>query len=167
MALLDILTIPDSRLHKVAKPVGAITTEILTLLDDMLETMYQAPGIGLAATQVDVHQRIVVIDLSEEKNQPLILINPEIIDHEGSEVNEEGCLSVPGIYEQVERAERITVKARNRDDEVVQFTTDGLLAICIQHEIDHLNGKVFIDHISPLKRRRIKKKLEKIKKQPL
>ncbi len=167
MALLDILTIPDSRLHKVAKPVGAITTEILTLLDDMLETMYQAPGIGLAATQVDVHQRIVVIDLSEEKNQPLILINPEIIEHEGCEVNEEGCLSVPGIYEQVERAEKVTVKARNRDDKMVQFTTDGLLAICIQHEIDHLNGKVFIDHISPLKRRRIKKKLEKIKKQPL
>ncbi len=167
MALLNILTIPDSRLHKVAKPVGTITTEILTLLDDMLETMYQAPGIGLAATQVDVHQRIVVIDLSEEKNQPLILINPEIIDCEGSELNEEGCLSVPGIYEQVERAEKITVKARNRNDEMVQFTADGLLAICIQHEIDHLNGKVFIDHISPLKRRRIKKKLEKIKKQPL
>ncbi len=167
MALLNILTIPDSRLHKVAKSVDMITADTLTLLDDMLETMYEAPGIGLAATQVNVHQRIVVIDLSEEKNQPLILINPEIIDHEGQVINEEGCLSVPGIYEEVERAEKITVKARNRDDKLVQFTADGLLAICIQHEVDHLNGKVFIDHISPLKRRRIKKKLEKIKKQPL
>ncbi|VAW87462.1 Peptide deformylase [hydrothermal vent metagenome] len=164
MALLNILILPDSRLHRVAKPVDTITSEILELLGDMLETMYEAPGIGLAATQVNVHQRIVVIDVSEEKNHPLILINPEIIDHEGLVVSEEGCLSVPGIYEEVERAEIITVKARNRDDKMVKFTADGLLATCIQHEIDHLNGKVFIDRISPLKRRRIKKKLEKAKK---
>ncbi|MCF6218274.1 MAG: peptide deformylase [Gammaproteobacteria bacterium] len=167
MALLEILTIPDPRLHKVAKPVAAITPKILSLLDDLLATMYQAPGIGLAATQVNIHQRIVVIDISEEKNQPLILINPEIITHDGLMINEEGCLSIPGVYEDVERAENITVKALNRHDEEILLDADGLLSVCIQHEIDHLNGKVFIDHISPLKRRRIKKKLEKIKRQPL
>ncbi len=167
MALLEILTIPDPRLHKVAKPVAAITPKILSLLDDLLATMYQAPGIGPAATQVNIHQRIVVIDISEEKNQPLILINPEIITHDGLMINEEGCLSIPGVYEDVERAENITVKALNRHDEEILLDADGLLSVCIQHEIDHLNGKVFIDHISPLKRRRIKKKLEKIKRQPL
>jgi len=167
MALLNILTIPDPRLHQVAKPVKSVTPEIGTLLDDMLETMYNAPGIGLAATQVNIQKRVVVIDLSEEKNQPLMLINPEIISHEGHVVYEEGCLSVPGIYEGVERAERITVKALNRKGKDVQFEAEDLLAICIQHEIDHLDGKVFIDHLSPLKRQRIKKKLEKIKKQQL
>ncbi len=167
MALLNILTIPDPRLHQIAKSVEAVTPEILTLVDDMLETMYDAPGIGLAATQVDVHMRVVVIDLSEEKDQPLILINPEITARDGHIVYEEGCLSVPGIYEGVERAERIHVKALNRDGKTVQFDAEGLLAICIQHEIDHLDGKVFIDHLSPLKRQRIKKKLEKIKKQQM
>ncbi len=167
MALLDILTLPDPRLHRTAKPVAAVTPKILTLLDDMLATMYDAPGIGLAATQIGVHLRIVVIDISEEKNQPLILINPEIIAQDGLMINEEGCLSIPDVYEDVERAENITVTALNRHDETFQLDANDLLSICIQHEIDHLNGKVFIDHISPLKRQRIKKKLEKIKRQPL
>lgn len=167
MALLNILTLPDPRLHLTAKPVKSVTPEIRTLLDDMLETMYNAPGIGLAATQVDIQLRVIVIDLSEEKNQPLLLINPEIISKDGHIVYEEGCLSIPGVYEGVERAEHITVKALNREGKEVQFDAEGLLAICIQHEIDHLNGKVFIDHLSPLKRQRIKKKLAKIKKQQL
>ncbi len=165
MALLKILTIPDVRLHKIAKPVTEITAATSSLLDDMLETMYDAPGIGLAATQVDVHQRIIVLDLSEEKNRPLMLINPEIIAQDGQMIHEEGCLSLPDFYEDVERAEHITVKALNRKGEPVQFDATELLAVCIQHEIDHLNGKVFIDHISPLKRQRIKTKLAKIKKQ--
>lgn len=167
MALLNILTIPDPKLHLPAKPVKEISANILTLIDDMLETMYDAPGIGLAATQVDVRLRIVVIDLSEEKNQPLVLINPEITQRDGQIVYEEGCLSVPGIYEGVERAERIHVKALNPKGEEIEIEADELLAICIQHEIDHLDGKVFIDYLSPLKRQRIRKKLEKIKKQQM
>ena len=164
MALLEILKFPDERLRTQAKTVEAVTDETRQLLDDMLETMYAAPGIGLAATQVNVHQRIVVIDVSAEKDQPLCLINPEIIAKDGVEQHEEGCLSVPGIYETVERAERIKVSALNRDGEAFEMEADDLLAVCIQHELDHLLGKLFVDYLSPLKRNRIKKKLEKHQK---
>jgi len=161
MPLLDILKFPDERLRTKAKPVDAVTDETRQLVDDMFETMYAAPGIGLAATQINVHQRIVVIDISREKDQPLCLINPVILAKEGIEHHEEGCLSVPGIYENVERADRIKVEALNRDGEKVKFDADELLAVCIQHEIDHLDGKLFVDYLSAMKRNRIKKKLEK------
>lgn len=161
MALLTILHYPDERLRTVAKPVEQIDDVLRTMIDDMLETMYEAPGIGLAATQVDFHQRLVVIDVSEEKNQPLVLINPEILEKQGIEQTDEGCLSVPGIYETVERAEWIKVRAMNRNGETFELETDGLLAVCIQHELDHLEGKLFVDYLSILKRQRIKKKLEK------
>ena len=161
MALLEILKFPDERLRTRAKPVEAVTDDIRQLVDDMFETMYAAPGIGLAATQVNVHQRIVVIDISADKDQPLCLINPDIIEKDGIEQHEEGCLSVPGIYETVERAEHIKVKALNREGEEYVLETGDLLAICIQHELDHLEGKLFVDYLSPLKRNRIKKKLEK------
>jgi len=164
MALLEILKFPDERLRTKARPVEAVTDETRQLLDDMLETMYAAPGIGLAATQVNVHQRIVVIDVSAEKDQPLCLINPTITSKDGVEQHEEGCLSVPGIYETVERAERIKVSALNRDGESFEMEADDLLAVCIQHELDHLMGKLFVDYLSPLKRNRIKKKLEKHQK---
>lgn len=161
MPLLDILKFPDERLRTKAKPVDAVTDETRQLVDDMFETMYEAPGIGLAATQINVHQRIVVIDISKEKDQPLCLINPIILAKEGIEHHEEGCLSVPGVYENVERADRIKVEALNRDGEKVKFDADELLAVCIQHEIDHLEGKLFVDYLSAMKRNRIKKKLEK------
>lgn len=161
MALLSILKYPDDRLHTVAKPVAQIDDRIRTLVQDMAETMYEARGIGLAATQVNVHERVVVIDLSEERNNLLVLINPTITHKEGETTYEEGCLSVPGIYDTVSRAERITVEALNEQGEAFTLETDGLLAICIQHELDHLLGKVFVEYLSTLKQNRIKTKLKK------
>ena len=165
MAKLNILHFPDPRLRTVARPVDKVDARIRQLIDDMLETMYAAPGIGLAATQVDVHERVIVIDISDNKDSPLVLINPEITHKEGIEVMEEGCLSVPGFYEPVERADRITMQAIDRDGNSYEIETDGLLAVCIQHEIDHLDGKVFVDYLSPLKQQRISKKLQKLEKQ--
>lgn len=164
MALLPILEFPDERLRTIARPVEVVDNEIRSILDDMLETMYEAPGIGLAATQVNVHQRMIVIDVSEEKDQPLYLINPEITALEGIEEMDEGCLSVPGVYETVKRADRVSIKAQGYDGAVFKMDADDLLAVCIQHEIDHLDGKLFVDYLSPLKRNRIKKKLEKQRK---
>ncbi len=161
MSHLTILHFPDERLRTVAKPVEQVDDRLRKVIDDMFETMYEAPGIGLAATQVDFHQRLVVIDVSEENNQPLVFINPEIIDKEGVEEMDEGCLSVPGIYEKVQRADRVKVRALDRNGEPFELQADGLLAVCIQHEIDHLDGKLFVDYLSSLKRQRIKKKLEK------
>ena len=164
MAILNILQYPDPRLRTPAKPVAKVDARIRRLVDDMLETMYDAPGIGLAATQVDVHERVLVMDLSERHDQPLCLINPEIVQADGKDLHDEGCLSVPGVFERVERAERIRVKALNRQGELFEIEADGLLAVCIQHEIDHLDGKVFVDYLSPLKQQRIIKKLEKQQK---
>lgn len=164
MTLLDILHYPDKRLRTIARPVAEVDQSVRTLVDNMFKTMYHAPGIGLAATQVNVHQRIIVIDISEEKTQPVCLINPEIIQSDGVEVSDEGCLSVPDIYESVERAEHIKVKALNEKGEEVIIDTGGTLAVCIQHEMDHLMGKLFVDYLSPMKRQRIKKKLLKIKR---
>ncbi len=164
MPLLEILKFPDDRLRTRAEPVAAVTDEIKQLVDDMFETMYAAPGIGLAATQVNRHQRIVVIDVSPDKDEPLCLINPIITAKDGIEQHEEGCLSVPGIYETVERAEFIKFKALNREGEEFKMEADDLLAICVQHELDHLEGKLFVDYLSPLKRNRIKKKMEKHQK---
>ncbi|HTF98190.1 MAG TPA: peptide deformylase [Cellvibrio sp.] len=162
MALLPILEFPDPRLRTVAKPVTQVDDNIRQLVDDMFETMYDAPGIGLAATQINVHKRVVVIDVSEDKSQPLVFINPqiEVIDQETSEYDE-GCLSVPGFYETVVRPGHIRVKALDRDGNPFELEPQGLLAVCIQHELDHLNGKLFVDHISPFKRSRIRAKLEK------
>ena len=167
MALLDILEFPDPRLRTKARPVAPeqIDDAFRALVDDMLETMYAAPGIGLAATQVDVHQRFMVIDVSEDKNQPLLFVNPEILDRQGSQVYQEGCLSVPGIFADVERADQITVRALDRDGQPFEITTDGLLAVCIQHEIDHLDGKVFIDYLSPLRREMVRKRLAKAQRE--
>lgn len=167
MALLNILHFPNPRLRKIATPVEKFDDQLQQLIDDMFETMYEAPGIGLAATQVDVHQRLIVIDISEEKNRPYVFINPEILERKGLEQMDEGCLSVPGFYETVERADWIRVQALNRHGESFELATDGLLAVCIQHEIDHLNGKLFVDHLSSLKRDRIRKKLEKQRRQTL
>ena len=164
MAILNILNYPDERLRTVAKPVDEVTVEIQQLTDNMLETMYAAPGIGLAATQVNVHQRIIVMDISEEKNQPLVLINPEIVEKDGEQEFDEGCLSVPGIYETVQRAEHIKLRALNREGEEFEMEAHGLLAVCIQHEMDHLMGKLFVDYLSNLKRQRIRKKLQKQQK---
>ncbi len=161
MAILDILHYPDKRLRKVAKPVGNVDGSIKKLVDDMFETMYTAPGIGLAATQVNVHQQVIVIDISDEKNQPLCLINPEIIAEEGTESCDEGCLSVPDVYETVERSEKVTVKALDQNGDEYTLEAEELLAVCIQHEIDHLKGKLFVDYLSPLKFQRIKKRLLK------
>jgi peptide deformylase len=161
MAKLDILHYPDARLHTVAKPVAAVDARIRRLIDDMAETMYAAPGIGLAATQVNVHERVVVIDVSEAHDDLLVLINPEIVAQSGTEESEEGCLSVPGIFDKVTRAERVTVRALDRDGKSFELDADGLLAVCIQHELDHLKGKVFVDYLSSLKRNRIKNKLLK------
>lgn len=161
MAVLTVLHYPDERLRTVAKPVAEVNAEIRQLVDDMLETMYAENGIGLAATQVNVHKRVVVIDLSEERNEPQVFINPEIIAKCGDTTYEEGCLSVPQNYASVERAAEITVKAQDKDGNWFERKADGLLAICLQHELDHLVGKLFIDYLSPLKRDRIKKKLEK------
>ncbi len=161
MAILEILKFPDPRLRNHAKPVKEVDDAIRRLADDMLETMYQAPGIGLAATQVGVAKQLIVVDISEEKNQPLVLINPEVVEAEGEEEREEGCLSVPGFYEKVKRAGRVRVRALDRDGQPLDLDLDGLLAVCVQHEIDHLHGKLFVDYLSRLKRERIRKKLEK------
>ncbi len=161
MALLPILRFPDARLKKVAAPVVTIDDSIRKLAADMAETMYEAPGIGLAATQVDVHKQLVVIDISEDKNDLLVLINPRIARSDGEQTGEEGCLSVPGIYEKVERAEQVTVEYLDLDGKKRSLKADGLLAVCIQHELDHLNGMVFVDHLSQLKQTRIKGKLAK------
>jgi len=161
MAKLDILHYPDPRLRTQAKAVENVDDEVKILVDDMFETMYAAPGIGLAATQVNVHKQIIVIDISEDKDQPLCLINPMILKMDGKEEYEEGCLSVPGVYETVERAESIEVRALDQHGKAFEMQADGLLAICIQHEMDHLQGKLFVDYLSRLKQGRIKKKLEK------
>ncbi len=165
MAVLEILHFPDPRLRKKASSIEAVTDEIRKLADDMLETMYAAPGIGLAANQVNVQKRLVVIDISEDQSQPLILINPEIIQKQGERAHEEGCLSVPEAYELVTRADTVTVQALDREGKVFELEADALLATCIQHEIDHLDGKLFIDYLSQLKRQRIRKRLEKQRKQ--
>ena len=165
MAILEILHYPDKRLRTVAEPVDAVDDSIRSLVDDMLETMYAAPGIGLAATQVNVHKRVIVMDLSEEKNEPLCFINPEILSSEGVEQTEEGCLSVPDIFETVERAERVTVRALDKDGNEFTQEADGLLAVCIQHEMDHLLGNLFVDYLSPLKQLRVKKKIQKARRQ--
>ena len=161
MAILDILHYPDKRLRTVAKPVEKVDETIKKLVDDMFETMYVAPGIGLAATQVDVHLQVIVIDVSEDKSQPLCLINPEIIAEEGVESCDEGCLSVPDIYETVERSEKVTVKALDQNGDEYTLQAGEMLAVCIQHEMDHLQGKLFVDYLSPLKFQRIKKRLLK------
>ena len=161
MAILDILHFPDTRLRNVAKPVAQVDDSVRKLIDDMFETMYEAPGIGLAAIQVNQLRRVIVVDISEERNQPLALVNPEILDKQGEEEMDEGCLSVPGIYEKVTRADRVRVRAFDRDGKSFEMEAEGLLAVCIQHEIDHLDGKLFVDYLSNLKRQRIRKKLEK------
>lgn len=161
MALLPILRFPDPRLRKVAVPVTNVDDGIRRLAADMAETMYEAPGIGLAATQVDVHQQVIVIDVSESRDQLLVLINPELLSGEGMQVGEEGCLSVPGVYDKVERAEKVSVRYLDLQGEPQTLDAEGLLAVCIQHEIDHLQGKVFVDHLSMLKQMRIKSKLAK------
>jgi peptide deformylase len=166
MALLPILCYPDPRLHTVAKPVQAVDARIKKLIADMLETMYDANGIGLAATQVDVHERLVVIDVSEQRNDPLVLINPEITWASAEKhVNEEGCLSVPGIYDGVERASAIKVTALDGEGRSRTIEAEGTLAVCIQHEMDHLLGKVFVEYLSPLKRNRIKTKMLKVRRE--
>lgn len=161
MALLPILKYPDPKLHTVAKPVSEVNDRIKKLVADMAETMYESRGIGLAATQVDVHERVVVIDLSEERNQLITLINPIITHKDGETTYEEGCLSVPGVYDTVTRAERVIVEFLDADGHAQKLDADGLLAICIQHELDHLQGKVFVEYLSPLKQNRIKTKMKK------
>ncbi|MFT3760176.1 peptide deformylase [Thauera sp.] len=161
MALLPILRYPDPRLHTIAQPVESVDDEIRQLVADMAETMYEAPGIGLAATQVNVHKRVVVIDVSEDRTDLIALINPDILERSGEQVCEEGCLSVPGIYEKVTRAERVKVRALDEKGQLREIEADGLLAVCIQHEIDHLDGKVFVEYLSSLKLSRIKSKLAK------
>ncbi|MCB1661303.1 MAG: peptide deformylase [Pseudomonadales bacterium] len=165
MALLNILKFPDPRLRKIAQPIEEIDDSIRQLAEDMLETMYAAPGIGLAATQVNVQKRLVVMDISEEKNQPLVFINPEIepIGDEFEEM-EEGCLSVPGFYELVKRPAHVIIRAQDKEGQPFEIEDQELLAVCIQHEIDHLNGKLFVDYLSPLKRQRIRKKLVKLER---
>ena len=161
MAILHILEYPDRRLRKIAVAVEQVDDSVRRIVDDMFETMYDAPGVGLAATQVNIHKRILVLDVSDEKNSPLCLINPEILGTEGMAESEEGCLSVPGIFEMVERPEKVTIRALGRDGLAFKMDADDLLATCIQHEIDHLKGKVFVDYLSTFKQQRIKKKLEK------
>ncbi|UTW48291.1 peptide deformylase [Bacterioplanoides sp. SCSIO 12839] len=162
MALLPILEFPDPKLRTVAQPVTNVDERIRNIVDDMFETMYDAPGIGLAATQVDIHERIITIDVSEDKSEPLVFINPEITVLEGEpESMQEGCLSVPGFYEEVTRIEHCLVKALDRDGKAFELECRGLLAVCIQHEVDHLEGKLMVDYVSPLKRKRIKEKLDK------
>ncbi|HEY4367931.1 MAG TPA: peptide deformylase [Steroidobacteraceae bacterium] len=164
MALLPILEFPDPRLRTRAQPVTNVDAALRELIDSMFATMYAAPGIGLAATQVNVHKRLLVVDVSDAHNRPLALINPELIERAGVEESEEGCLSVPGIYEKVSRAEKIRVRALDRNGKQIEFDAEGLLAVCIQHEMDHLDGKLFVDYLSELKRTRIRKKLEKERK---
>lgn len=161
MAILDILHYPDARLHTVAKPVAEVDARIRKLVANMAETMYAAPGIGLAATQVNAHERVIVIDISETHDALRVFINPELVAQSGRALGEEGCLSVPGVFDKVERAERITVRALDRDGKPFELEADGLLAVCIQHEMDHLMGKVFVDYLSGLKRNRIKARLLK------
>ena len=164
MTILNILKYPDQRLYKVAREVKFVNNEIKTLISDMAETMYEAPGIGLAATQVDFHQRIIIIDISEDKNNLLVLINPILLESKGEEFNQEGCLSVPEVFEKVKRAEWIKISAIDINGKKFELEADGLLAVCIQHEMDHLEGKVFVDYLSNLKKNRIKKKLIKMGK---
>jgi peptide deformylase len=161
MAKLKILEFPDPRLRTKATPVGTVDDALRILIEDMFETMYEAPGIGLAATQVDVHKRLLITDISTDKDEPYVLINPEILEKDGVTVTDEGCLSVPGYYEEVERAEHIRVRFLDRNGGETEMEADGLLAVCIQHEIDHLDGKLFVDYLSEAKRLRIRKKLEK------
>jgi peptide deformylase len=161
MAKLEILEFPDARLRTVAKPVETFDDELRLLVDDMIETMYAAQGIGLAATQVNVHRRLLVLDVSENQDSPRVYVNPEIVRGEGSETCEEGCLSVPGIFAEVSRAERVRVAAQDPDGEPFEEDLDGMHAVCLQHEMDHLEGKLFVDYLSPLKRRMVSKKLEK------
>lgn len=167
MTVLNILHFPDERLRTMAVPVEKVDDELRKLIDDMFETMYEAPGIGLAATQVDVHVRLVVIDLSEEMNQPLVLINPKLLAKDGIEEMDEGCLSVPGIYDTVQRAQHIKVQALDRNGDSFELEADDLLAVCIQHEMDHLEGKLFVDYLSQMKQSRIRKKLEKLRRKTL
>lgn len=165
MALLNILHYPDKRLHKVAKPVAEVDNRIRKLVADMAETMYKAPGVGLAATQVDVHERVIVIDVSETHDQLLTFINPEIVwSSNEKKLSEEGCLSVPGIYDNVERADKVRVRALNEKGEPFELDCEGLLAVCIQHEMDHLMGRVFVEYLSPLKQTRIKSKMKKLER---
>ena len=163
MAKLDILRYPDPKLHTVAKPVKSVDDRIRRLVDDMLETMYAAEGVGLAATQVDVHERVIVIDTSDSRDRPCVLVNPELIARSDEMITgDEGCLSVPDIYDRVPRHARITVRAQDRSGETREFDAEGLLAVCVQHEMDHLLGKVFVEYLSPLKRNRIRSKLLKL-----
>jgi len=164
---MPILHFPDPRLREVTDTIDDVNDSVRRLIDDMLETMYDAPGIGLAAPQVNVHKRLIVIDISEDKSSPIVMVNPEIIELAGYEQTEEGCLSVPGVYELVDRAERIRVRALDRTGTEQVIEADGLLAVCIQHEIDHLDGKLFVDYLSPLKQKRIRKKLEKQRRQAM
>ncbi len=161
MALLDILIFPDKRLRTVATPVEQFDDTLQQLVDNMFETMYDAPGIGLAATQINVHQQVVVMDLSEAKNEPQVFINPVILKEDGTEEMQEGCLSIPGVYENIERSETVTVEAFDRYGKKYTLDASDLLAVCIQHEVDHLQGKMFVDYLSPLKKNRIRKKMEK------
>ena len=165
MALLNILEFPDPRLRTKATAVEIVDDKLRALIDDMFETMYAAPGIGLAATQVDVHKRLLVTDVTSDKSEPYVLINPEILEKDGVTVSDEGCLSVPGYYEEVERAEHIRVRFLDRNGEQQEMEAEGLLAVCIQHEMDHLEGKLFVDYLSEAKRQRIRKKLEKNRRQ--
>jgi peptide deformylase len=165
MALLTILEYPDPRLRKRAAPVTRFDAELAQLIDDMFETMYAAPGIGLAATQVDVHKRLIVIDVSAEKNQPLVFINPELIAREGAAVTEEGCLSVPGVFDEIQRAAKVRVRAQERTGETFERELEGVVGVCLQHEMDHLEGRLFVDYLSDLKRERVRKKLEKDRKE--
>jgi peptide deformylase len=165
MALRTILEFPDPRLRKRAETVARFDAALGTLIDDMLETMYAAPGIGLAATQVDVHQRVIVIDISREHNEPLVLVNPEILEREGEASTEEGCLSVPNIFDEIKRAAKVRVRAQDRNGASFERDFDDILAVCIQHEMDHLEGRLFVDYLSDLKRERIRKKLDKDRKE--
>lgn len=164
MAIRSILQYPDERLHRIAEPVGQVTDDIKVLVADLAETMYAAPGIGLAATQVDVHKRVIVIDISDARDELLVLIDPEIVAQSGATECEEGCLSVPGVYETVQRAERVTVRALDRDGRAFELEAEGLLAVCIQHEVDHLQGRVFVEYLSRLKQSRIIAKLRKLQR---
>ena len=161
MTLLDIVEFPDPRLRTKAAPVTVFDAQLEQLAQDMLATMYAAPGIGLAATQVDVHKRLLVLDVSEDDDEPMTLVNPEILSREGTQVYQEGCLSIPEIFADVERAEKIRVRAQRTDGSEISFEADGLLAVCIQHEIDHLDGRLFVDYLSPLKREMVRRKLRK------
>jgi peptide deformylase len=167
MAILKILQYPDDRLHRIAKPVAAVDDAVRKLVEDMAETMYAAPGVGLAATQVDVHQQVIVADISETRDQLLVLINPEIVSSSGDSVHEEGCLSVPGIYEEVRRAGRVTVRALDRQGAPFVLEADGFLATCVQHEMDHLKGRVFVEYLSRLKQSRILAKIAKRRRETL